>query len=129
MKDLKWYSGKVLSGHKIGGAIGFPTINLNPKILPSNQKPGVYASLVKYHGKTYSGGLYLGPRQVFGETKIVLEIYLLDFNKEIYGQSISFAIVRQIRGLIILNSVDELKKQMLKDVEKVKSLTSKLLSE
>ncbi|SRR5258706_10497352 len=117
---MRWYVGQVLDGHKRGRTIGFPTINLDPHILPEDQEKGVYASLVTYKGNTYTGALYLGPRQVFNETKRVLEIFLINFEQEIYGEEISFSLVKKIRGLIELPSVEALKDQMAKDIEKIK---------
>jgi len=68
--------------------------------------------------------LYLGPRQVFNETKIVLEIFLLNFDSQIYGEEIPFLLVKKVRGLVDLPSVEALKDQMAKDVKKIKAAVS-----
>lgn len=120
MVKIIWRTGQVVEGHKIGKTIGFPTINLDPNILPLDQEKGVYASFVRHKGRRYTGALFLGPRQVFGETKRVLEIFLLDFNKNIYGEDVSFSLVKHIRGLKDLPSIEALEQQMNRDVEEIR---------
>jgi len=111
-----WYKTKVLPGAKNGRTIGFPTVNLDPHILISAFKEGIYASQVKYLGKTYVGALYLGPRLVKGEKNIILEIHILDFNKEIYGEEIMFSVGKFIREIMNFPSMQELKLQIEKDI-------------
>lgn len=113
---MKWLSGKVLHGQKIGKILGYPTVNLNPEILPQSLKKGIYASFVKYKNKTYKGALFFGSRIVLGEEKNVLEIFILDFNLEIHGETIEFCIKDFIRGVQDFSSMEELSKQIRKDV-------------
>ena len=93
----KWYQGKVLKGEKLGRTLGFPTLNLDSSILSENTLQGAYAAVVKYNDREYKGALYYGPRLVLGETKNVLEIYLLDFRKEIYGKKLQFILKKFLR--------------------------------
>ena len=50
---MKWYKTKVLTGFQDGRTIGFPTINLDPLILPIQLKEGVYKADVKYKDEVY----------------------------------------------------------------------------
>ena len=116
----KWYRDKVIHGNKGGKTIGYPTINLNPQTIPANLSQGVYSCVVKFAGKTYVGALYFGPRLVNNETVPVLEIYILDFSKEIYGEIIEFFIHEYIREVMKFESFDQLKTQIKIDVEAVR---------
>lgn len=117
-----WYKAVVLHGGKTGQSIGFPTVNLSPTIISAQTATGVYSSVVKYNEKEYRGALYYGPRLVKNETKNVLEIYILDFNKEIYGEEIRFKLGKFIRGVKNFNSLIELKRQLQKDITVVKQM-------
>ena len=121
-----WYQAKVLKGNKIGRTINFPTINLDPKVLSNVTKQGVYASLVKAHGKTYQGAAFYGARKVLKEIKTVLEIHLLEFDKNIYDEEIGFCFKRYIRGVKDFKNLTELKQQLYQDVQAVKSHFSKV---
>lgn len=109
-------SGTVMHGDKIGRTLNFPTINLNidkHKLLPKN---GVYGTHLNIEGKTYFGLMNIGTRpSLDGENKRV-EIYVLDFNQEIYGKYISAKILCFIRDEIKFDSLDHLKNQIEKDV-------------
>ena len=78
--------GKSITRFKSGRSIGFPTVNLDPRIIIDTYKEGIYASQVKYGGKIYLGALYLGPRLVKGEKNTILEIHILDFKKKFMGK-------------------------------------------
>lgn len=118
----QWYTSKVLRGDQSGRTINFPTVNLYPTTISPETNQGVYAALVKHDEKIYKGALYFGPRLVVGETKIVLEIYILDFDKEIYDETVEFQIKDFIRGVKNFDSFEEMKKQLHVDVEKIRSI-------
>lgn len=117
-----WYKSTVLRGKKLGRKLGFPTVNLDPALWPSNLREGVYSSLVKYQNTIYKGALYYGPRLILGETARVLEIYILDFNQEIYDKNIEWKIVKFVREVRNFSSLTELKKQLKRDVIKVRKI-------
>ena len=116
MKRKIWFKEKVLPGTKDGRTISFPTLNLSPKKFIGQFKEGVYSCKVKFQKKKYLGVLYIGPRLVKGETHPILEIHVLGFNKEIYGETIEFSFGKFIRGVMNFSSMDELKKQIKKDI-------------
>ncbi|OGK25646.1 hypothetical protein A3C28_00555 [Candidatus Roizmanbacteria bacterium RIFCSPHIGHO2_02_FULL_39_9] len=124
MRNNFKYRGKVLTGEKAGRTIGFPTVNLSPHLVPKTLTQGVYAARVEYKNKKYMGALYYGPRLVKNEKKAVLEIYIIDFNQEIYGEWISFDIVRFIRGIKNFDSMDLLKKQITIDIADIKKIST-----
>ncbi len=117
------YSSPIFHGDKAGRTIGFPTINLDPTIIPQNTTPGVYAAQVQLTGKNYLGALYFGPRLVKGETHNVLEIFILDFSQEIYGETAQFSILQFVRPVMDFSSLEELKSQLQKDIAAVRTTT------
>lgn len=121
MNDLPWYTSEVVTGNKLGKTLGYPTLNLkDPRILSSVEK-GVYAAQVKYGNKIYQGALYYGPRSLLGEVQDVIEIFLLQFDKNLYGETISFQLLKFIRTPIHFTDFDQLKQQLEKDVTDVKT--------
>lgn len=117
-----WISATVQSGDKTGRTINSPTINLDPSLMPSpdRKKPGVYGCLVKVDKNIYKGALYFGPRLVKNETENVLEIFILNFCKNIYNQSIKFRVELFIRPPENFENLEELRKTISKDVAEIK---------
>lgn len=115
------YTGTVQHGDKQGRTISFPTINLDPSIWPADKEPGVYSSHVQIGQENFIGALYYGPRTTQNETFNVLEIFLLDFSKEIYGETVTFSLHQFIRPVIHFSSFEELKQQITLDVDAVQA--------
>jgi len=82
----------------------------------------VYACQLHLGSQNYRGALYLGPRIVLGETQRVLEIHILDFDQEIYGQTIAFQLGPFIRPPRDFPNLEALKKQFQKDTRAVHQL-------
>lgn len=114
-----WYKTTVLQGQRNGRTIGYPTVNLDPHILSGSFKEGIYAAQIKYGGRIYLGALYLGPRLVKGEKNTILEIHILDFNSEIYGEEIEFEVGKYIREIMNFQTMEELKLQIEKDITEI----------
>ncbi len=122
-----WLEGHVLHGDQTGRTIGFPTINLQTSIIEKNMphlEKGVHAARVKIHNKEYSGALYFGPRVVKNESNNVLEIFVLDFDQEVYGEKIKFEIVQFVRPIMNFDSLEELKTQIRNDIRSIEQLLS-----
>jgi riboflavin kinase / FMN adenylyltransferase len=110
-------SGKVAHGDKLGRTIGFPTANISihRKLSPVL---GVYSVLIKLKSKTYNGVCNVGKRPTLGGNKTLLEVFIFDFNKEIYGDYVTVIFKQKCREEKKFESFDELKTQIKKDVEK-----------
>lgn len=112
----------VVEGDRIGRTLGFKTANL---IYPDNLLPvgkGVYKVKVDYNGQAYDGVANYGRRPtVSHDEKEVLEVHILNFEKDIYGEKIKVIFLKKIRDEKKFNSLDELKAQINEDILKVKS--------
>jgi len=110
-------SGKVTRGDQLGRTIGFPTANIGIKRRLSPIL-GVYSVLIEHNSKSYTGVCNVGKRPTLGGSKTLLEVFIFDFNQEIYGDSVKVVFKKKCRDEIKFSSFEELKKQIQKDVEK-----------
>jgi len=111
--------GKVIEGAKRGHLLGFPTANLeiSEELTPL---PGVYAVEVLWKRQSFKGVANVGWNPTFqteGEGKISSEVYILDFNEDIYGEEIQIDFVRRIRDEARFDSIAQLITQIQKDIE------------
>lgn len=111
----------VIEGQQLGRTLGFKTANL---IYPDNLVDigrGVYKVKVEYNGITYDGMANYGLRPTVGENlKSVLEVHILNFDKDIYGEKIKVTFLKKIREEKRFDSLEELKAQISKDIEQAK---------
>lgn len=109
-------SSEVVEGDKIGRTIGFPTANLAlpapTKLIPAN---GVYAVDALVGGTRYPAMMNIGLRPTVSGKSLTLEVHLLDFNADLYGQSITVEFVEHLRNERHFNGLEELKNQLAKD--------------
>ena len=109
--------GNVITGKKLGRKIGFPTCNLDIKNYVI-AKPGVYAVKVQIgkNKKMFKGIANLGYRPTFRGKKILLEVNIFDFSKNIYFRKLKVDFIRFIRGERKFKNINALKKQIDKDI-------------
>ena len=74
--------------------------------------------LIEHNSKSYTGVCNVGRRPTLGGTKTLLEVFIFDFNQEIYGDSVKVFFKQKCRDEIKFGSFDELKEQIQKDVAK-----------
>ncbi len=115
--------GRVAHGEKLGRTIGYPTANIKMfrKNTPVN---GVFAvTMTGIDGLELEGVANVGTRPtVDGGSKVVLETYLFDFDKEIYGRYVEVRFKQKIRDEIRFQSLEQLKAQIEKDVAEAKNI-------
>ncbi len=117
--DIK---GVVVHGNKIGHKLGYPTANINYDnyFLP---KSGVYYVKVKIEGKTYHAMANIGnnPTLNFSFEKR-LEIYIFDFNQNIYDKIIDITFIHYLRQELKFRNKKELIEQLQKDESAIRKL-------
>ncbi|MEN0643791.1 riboflavin biosynthesis protein RibF [Alkalicoccobacillus gibsonii] len=129
IKDLLGESyqvkGTVEDGEKRGRTIGYPTANvkLNQRyIIP---KTGVYVVQVKLHDKVLVGMCNVGYKPTFHDEKPdtpSIEVHLLDFNEQIYGETLTITWIERIRDEVRFNGIDELKAQLALDKKQTEEI-------
>ena len=104
--------GEVVHGNKIGRKLGYPTANIDYKdyTLP---KSGVYLTIVNINDKKYLSMTNIGHNPTLNEQeKPRLEVHILDFNEEIYGEEIEISFIKYLREERKYNSKEELMKSL-----------------
>lgn len=124
------FSGNVVQGDKRGRQLGFPTANIklkeSEKLLPAL---GIYIVESAVQNKTYFGLLSIGKRPTFYDSgEIVPEVYIYDFDKDIYGEKIEVKIIERLRGEEKYNSAEDLIVQMHEDKRKGIEFLSKIIN-
>ena len=113
--------GVVVRGEQRGRDLGFPTANLSidatEKLLPPS---GIYAVRGVLKRGVFPGALHLGPRPTFQGSPPSIELYLLDFDGEIYGEEVRVDFIRLLRPVRAFGSVASLVRQMERDVAEVR---------
>ena len=114
---------EIVHGKKLGRTMGIPTINMilpSDKLLPPN---GVYVTEVVVDDKSYMGVTNVGCKPTVSDENIVgVETYIDDFHQDIYGEKIVVYFVDYIRKEMKFHSIDELKMQMEKDIQKAREI-------
>ncbi len=109
-------TGKVVHGKGLGKTIQFPTANLTIeepyKLIPQNGVYAVYAYL--NHQKVW-GMMNIGTNPTVNGKEQSIEVHFLNFNQDLYGQTISVHLIERIRDEQKFNSIAELKIQLEKD--------------
>lgn len=113
-------TGTIIHGLKNGRAIGFPTINIpiKRKISPVH---GIFAVTVELDGAIYQGVCNVGNRPVVDGSKTLLEVFLFNFNREVYGLKAKTVFKYKVRNEENFDDFEALKQQIKLDVEYVKS--------
>lgn len=119
--------GTVIHGDRIGRGIGFPTANLHTDDpLPEN---GIYVALMEWESGNGYGMLYIGNRPTVGGTEKRVEMHLLDFNGELYGQSVSIQIIHFLRKEKKFEQTSALQEQLRADRKQTEEYLALLLKD
>jgi riboflavin kinase/FMN adenylyltransferase len=110
-------AGRVVFGDQLGRKIGFATANLDTpgRLLPPN---GVYAARASLGGKPFRAVLNIGIRPTLTQPTPAprLEVHLLDFSGDLYGQDLEVTFATRLRDEQKFASLDELKAQIARDI-------------
>lgn len=117
-------SGTVVRGLQNGRKLGFPTANIQVndeyKLVP---KTGIYIVYVYHNGHKYSGMLSIGFNPTFEGKEQTIEVNILDFDKDIYGENLTLEFIDFIRNEKKFDSLDDLVEEIRND----EKITRKIL--
>jgi riboflavin kinase/FMN adenylyltransferase len=107
--------GTVGPGQKRGQKLGFPTANLEGMrtLIPGD---GVYAVRVPCQGELWAGAANIGPNPTFGENARKVEVHLIGFQGDLYGQPLAVDFVERLRDTRSFASSAELIEQLHRDI-------------
>jgi riboflavin kinase/FMN adenylyltransferase len=113
--------GRVVQGAARGRTIGFPTANLGDidVLIPPH---GVYAGRTKIGTTIYAAAVHIGPNPTFGENATKVEVHLLDYSGDLYGDLLEVEMLDRIRGVQKFNGVDQLVAQLKMDMVQVRAI-------
>lgn len=119
--------GTVSPGERRGRSLEYPTANLKVttpgKLIPGR---GVYAVSVKVQEDEHSGLMNIGVRPTYGEGPSSLEVHLLDFDRELYGEPLKVYFVQRLRDELRFATEKELTAQIGRDEEEARRILKEL---
>ena len=113
--------GVVIGGNRLGRRLGFPTANIDMSQYPEIEN-GVYCSKVVVRGEEYVAMTNIGVRPSVDGTRRLLETHLFGFKGLLYGLKLRVELYEKIRDEKRFSSVEELRKQIEQDSNKIKEL-------
>ena len=122
-------TGEIVKGQGLGRKLNFPTVNLRVeedyKLVPMK---GVYAVKTRVKNQEILGMMNIGYRPTVGGNGRTIEIHLLDFQGDLYGEKLRVDVLDRLRDEQKFESVEALKTQLKKDELETRSVLSKLNS-
>ncbi len=117
--------GRVVHGIRKGTYLGFPTANLllSKKVHLSE---GIYAGRVEYDNRLYPAALNIGDSPTFADREKKFEVFILDFNGDLYGKTLKVYLFKKIRDIAKFGTEDELKKQIAADIKQIHKILASL---
>lgn len=108
--------GIVVPGDGRGRELGIPTANISFPAVLTVPLPGVYAVIAEVDGAAYPAVANLGIRPTFGGTEQVLEVHVLDLDRNLYGKQVRVLFVERIRDERRFESIEDLLLQIRTDI-------------
>lgn len=120
--------GQVVSGKGLGKGLGFPTANLDidsNRALPSD---GVYVTFAFVGKERFPSVMSIGVRPTFSGREHTVEVYLLDFQGDLYGREMKIEVIKKLREERAFPSPQELKAQIARDIEDTRKVLEEALT-
>ena len=110
-------SGVVVVGDQRGRTLGFPTANINvdPQVLLPGD--GIYATWAIIDGERHQAATSIGIRPTFGLSQRLVEVFVMDFNADLYGKTIGVEFIKKVRDQEKFDGLDALIRQINQDVD------------
>ena len=112
--------GEVVVGNRLGRTLGFPTSNLlidESMVTPPN---GVYVTYCNYNGMRYPSITNVGVKPTIGDYKKNVETHIFDFDKELYGKTITVEFLEKMRDEVKFDDQDDLAEQIVRDCKEAR---------
>jgi riboflavin kinase / FMN adenylyltransferase len=108
-------SGQVIHGREIGRSLGFPTANITThnELIPGD---GVYAVWVSVLGEMFMGACSIGVNPTFGGDRHTIEVFLFDFEGDLYGRDLVIHFVDKLRDVARFSDAAALMARIAEDV-------------
>ena len=113
-------SGKVIDGKKLGRTIGYPTANIEVDELKLLPKKGAYIVDVLFKNKSYKGMLSIGTNPTVNGNKLSTEVFILDFDQDIYGEELTVCFREFLHEEINFESLEKLIDRLKEDEVRTK---------
>ncbi|MDI6857818.1 MAG: bifunctional riboflavin kinase/FAD synthetase [Dehalococcoidia bacterium] len=108
--------GPVVHGVERGKVMGFPTANIGVGSGMALPPFGVYVTRAHIGAATYDSVTNIGRRPTFDNGERTVEVYIMDFDGDLYGAEVRIDVLKRLRGEVRFASVDELAEQIRRDV-------------
>ena len=118
-------SGRVVTGHRRGRDLGFPTANISSptEVVPLN---GIYTTLLQIKNEQWLSVSSIGVNPTFGDGPRTIESFILDFDGDIYFEPVKLSFVKRIREERKFVMIKDLVAQMHEDVNRAKAIFKEL---
>jgi riboflavin kinase / FMN adenylyltransferase len=117
INQTKIIKGTVIHGRKEGRKIGFPTANIKTKMDLSGFELGIYASKIKVKNQWYISATSYGTAPTYDFWEVTLETHILDFDMDIYDQTVELELVQYLRPIGKYEGLDKLITQIQTDCD------------
>jgi riboflavin kinase / FMN adenylyltransferase len=114
--------GTVEHGAEVGRGLGFPTANLAVQLNKLVPATGIYAVRVKSPHGRHLGALNIGYRPTFGGDRLTIEVFLLDFDGDLYGSQLEVSFLARLRSEEKFATAEELAEAIARDVAETRRL-------
>ena len=115
-------AGAVVSGEGRGGRLGIPTANLAPPREMAVPGDGIYAAYAHLNDHKMKAAVSIGTNPTFGGHDRTIEPFILDFDANLYGETLRLEFVRRLRDQVKFDSVEALLEQIDQDVAKTREI-------
>ena len=116
--------GRVITGVGRGIELGFPTANLDIEPAQALPADGVYATWAYIGDRAYQSVTNIGKRPTFGGNERIVEVYVVDYHDNLYGDELKIDIIERLRGEKQFDTAGELKKQIAEDIKQGRAILS-----
>ena len=120
----RWYSltGVVVQGDRRGRELGFPTANLAIDQSLATPADGIYATWATVDGRRHPAATSIGLRPTFGVSGRTVEAFIMDFDEDIYGKTVTLEFAARLRDEQAFQDAEALVRQMNLDVDQAREV-------